>query len=835
MPGGERDWSERDLLAAFLFQPPEVLAAPERPRSRGPDGTVQLEEHAGVEAELEAAAEWVARKVLEEQLPLEEIAILVPVQDPIAQLVTDRLERLPFEGGPLPVHVAGGLPAVSLAAGTRVLAVVRALAAHLSADDLALVLPALRLEGYGRSHLSHGEAIELAFSLGTIGGNAARPEGALEWSPRAAARVKQLAAALEHAQRDEDSAAREKSRIERTLRNLESVLPALDALVGVARALFEKAPLAAIWERLAAFLDGYLLAPGEGAALPARLAESLASACASAMGQTLAGADALQVIEDHLLALRVSRGRFGAPAVYVGTVAGAAGLSFSAVRVVGLCEGVLPSQPREDPVLPEFLRSRIEREAPGRVLPGAEDRVAAEVQGLFAAVQGARTSIVLSAPRVDLARTEREPAAIFIEAAAALGRPDATTGEAAAVVPNMAALRRDAFRPARAEAAAFRAARPVSEASWLDRVARVAPELPPAWAATPALALGRVAALRSPTGRLGPGDGVFGPGDPFPAVPGITPERPISASALQEFLQCPRMFLMTRILGWDEPAGAPSIRELDARSFGSLVHRVVEELYRTHGADIVGREKSLGHWMKIALGLADRLFDEFLSEYPLIGEGMRAKERERLGDSVRAFLRYDWNGAEGRRYHGVELAFGSKEAPLALTAHGATLHVHGFIDRVDVEGDATLVRDLKSGQSHPRRGKEADPEPYLDVQLGLYQLVAKKLAATWKTPKKVIAAYAYASGRGDAEERSFRDDPALLEKCTEEWLATAGHLLAARAFPPTPDEGDCGYCPFHLLCGSQSTRRAEEGLEEAEEGGALARFRTLKLGEGADG
>jgi hypothetical protein len=99
----------------------------------------------------------------------------------------------------------------------------------------------------------------------------------------------------------------------------------------------------------------------------------------------------------------------------------------------------------------------------------------------------------------------------------------------------------------------------------------------------------------------------------------------------------------------------------------------------------------------------------------------------------------------------------------------------------------------------------------------------------------VIAAYAYASGRGDAEERSFRDDPALLEKCTEEWLATAGHLLAARAFPPTPDEGDCGYCPFHLLCGSQSTRRAEEGLEEAEEGGALARFRTLKLGEGADG
>ncbi len=40
------------------------------------------------------------------------------------------------------------------------------------------------------------------------------------------------------------------------------------------------------------------------------------------------------------------------PAVYVGTVAGTVGLEFEAVRVIGLCEGVLPSVPREDPVVP---------------------------------------------------------------------------------------------------------------------------------------------------------------------------------------------------------------------------------------------------------------------------------------------------------------------------------------------------------------------------------------------------------------------------------------------------------------------------------------------------
>jgi hypothetical protein len=151
-----------------------------------------------------------------------------------------------------------------------------------------------------------------------------------------------------------------------------------------------------------------------------------------------------------------------------------------------------------------------------------------------------------------------------------------------------------------------------------------------------------------------------------------------------------------------------------------------------------------------------------------------------------------------------------------------------------VEGDATLVRDLKSGRSHPRQGAERGPTPLRDVQLGLYQLAAKKLAPRWKTPGRVIAAYVYASGRGEAEERAFRDDPAALEEATSDWLALAARLLAERAFAPTPDEGDCGYCPFQPVCGAGSARRAAEGLEEAEDGGALARFRALKLGEGEE-
>lgn len=824
--------AERDLLAAYLFERPEVLAAVARPRSAGPDGTVHLEEHAGVEAELEAAAEWVARKVLE-GVPLEELAVLVATQDPLAGLVADRLERLQVSGEPLPVYVAGGLPAVSTAAGARALAVIRAVAAHLAADALAAVLPALRLDGDPeRAHLTHGEAMELAYSLGTVGGNAAHPAGALEWSARAAARIGELRAALAHAHSDEDSSAREVRRLERTLANVAAIRPALDALVGISRAVVDGAPLSAVAEALCGFLARWLRAPGEGAAIPARLLEALAPACRGAPGATLRGGDALAVLEDALLALRVQVRRFGEPAVYVGTVASAAGLEFRATRVLGLCEGVLPSQPHENPVLPERVLGRLEAAAPGRVLPRAADRVARQLHGLLAAVAGARGEVALSAPRVDVSGTERETAGVFIEAAAAVARPDAVTGAPAAPVPDSAALARDAFAPARREAAAFRSAHPVTELAWLARAAGPAPLLPPWWWREPVLALDRVAALRAPAGRLGRADGVLGAGEPFPRVPGLDPERPISASALQQLLQCPRMFLMRRILGWDEPAEAPPLRELDALSFGSLLHRVAEDLYRAHGAAFVARQRTLAGWKETARELADRAFDGFLSEYPLIGERVRDKERERLRDALEAFLDYDWAQGRSRRFVGVELGFG-QAPPLQLPADGVTLHVHGFIDRVDVEGGVTVVRDLKSGRSHPRRGDEADPTPDRDVQLGLYALATRALASAWKVPEKVVAAYVYASGRGEVEERAFRVDPAALEAATARWLATAGHLLSERAFTATPDREDCTFCPFRPLCGEATVARARAGLED-EEDGALGRFRALKLGDEED-
>jgi len=102
--------SERAILTSYLFEPPAVLADGARARSAGPDGTVDIEEHAGLESELEAAADWVARQVLD-GTPLEDIAVLAPAIDPLAGLLVERLSRLPWpDGTEYRPSIINGLP-----------------------------------------------------------------------------------------------------------------------------------------------------------------------------------------------------------------------------------------------------------------------------------------------------------------------------------------------------------------------------------------------------------------------------------------------------------------------------------------------------------------------------------------------------------------------------------------------------------------------------------------------------------------------------------------------------------------------------------------------------
>jgi RecB family exonuclease len=815
--------TERDLLAAYLFEPPAVLADPGRPRSTGPDGTVDLEDHAGVEAELEATADWVVRQVLD-GIALEEIAVLLPSLDPLAGLVAGRLERLPWHEGTLPVHVAGGLPLAGAAGGARALALVRALRAHLHGDALAELLPALRTEGGDGRHLSRGAAMSLVWSLGTVGGSPAHPAGALDWASRIAGREGAIAAQLERAREAGDEAeqaglARDQRELERLLADLRAARPALQALTDLARLVLEGRPLAALWPAMREFIASWLLQPGGGPRVHAVLDERLASVVAAA-GEGLTGDDALRLIERTLLGVRLPAGRSGDPAVHVGTIQEARGLPFRAVRIIGLAEGHLPSLPREDPVVPD--RQRVALGGPDLPPPPtAADRALETLHALDGVIRDAGERVALSVPRVDIERSLREPGSIVLEAAAALARPHAVTGAPGAVIPDGRALARDAFMPARREARRCRDQWPVSETAWQDAVARGEAATPGSWHERPELDPGLVVALEQ-TDAATPLDGILGAQAGGLVIPGLTAERPISVSSLRTLLECPHRFLLGTLLRFEEPAAAPARGEIGQPAYGALVHAIAEEFSRQHGSSFGARLDTLHEWVARATAIADQVFAGFLEQYPLTGDGVRQKERERVRADVRDLVEHDWAGS--RRFVAVERAFG-QPVPVPLLAGRRVLHVRGRIDRVDVDGDLTLVRDLKTGRAHHRSGRESDPHPALDLQLAVYGLVARRLAAEWGLPERVGVAYVYV-GRGVEERQYLGDFDTRLVPAAREWLALAADLLAAGAFPRTPVPADCEWCAFAPVCGERVYPRARRLLGAGQD--PLGRFAALK-------
>jgi ATP-dependent helicase/nuclease subunit B len=507
----------------------------------------------------------------------------------------------------------------------------------------------------------------------------------------------------------------------------------------------------------------------------------------------------------------------------VGTLASATGLPFTAVRVLGLCEGRLPSIPSEDPVLPEAAELR--RLLPEAAIAEAGDRVLGQLHALDRVVRDTSARVALSAPRRDVMRTDREPSAVFIEAAAAIARAT-TTGETTPTVPNMAALRRDYFNRARAAAEEFRRDHPLTSGAWQDRVALAGGLLPASWDGVAAVDLARIRSLT--TRPPDTAHGLLGPDGAIPPLPGLNADHPISASTVRMLLECPHRFFLEKVLGLRVAAAPPATGAIDTLPYGSLFHGIAERFAREHGAEFNARRRSKGEWQTIARQIASAAFEDLVEEYPLSGGAVKGQQLAFLLRQVEDFVEHDWNGGTPRTYVGAEIPFGYA-APMGLRVGRSKLYVHGFIDRIDQDAGATLVRDLKTGRAHPRRGAEELPTPALDVQIALYGLVVKELASELGLPARVGAAYTYIDRRG-LEERSFRDDFDELAGAAREWLAIAHGLLEERAFPRALSEESCRYCKFGLLC--DDDRHARAALLEGRPG-AVGAFYKLQAPEPA--
>lgn len=777
---------EISILRRYFFSSPEELHDAARTASSGPDGSVQLEFHSGAREELDTAVDWVCEQI-RAGTPLEGIAILVRPSDPLAGIMYDRLANLPWPTDDPPLYVPGGVSITDTMAGMRMLALIHALAGGLAADDMLRILPILRLANpvgpHKREHLKLSEVFELIQNCGTLGGTPVRPEGAVEWRAGLERRITHLE--LLASINEKEISYKKKMERDHAIRYLDpfkAILPPLQALTALAELLHTNdAPLSQIWPALAALWKEHILSG------PDVVLKGLHAQMAAVLELPRNGSEALDVIEKRLRRMRRHIGRFGEPRIFIGSLEEAAGLPFTAVRVMGLAEGVIGGAGRDDPLLPDSSRKDL---SPNLRLSSHDSLNS--LQMLYRAVQHAEERIVISAPRQTLDGIVRDASSVYLEVAAALRRPNAETGRHGKEFLNAKSVIRDYFLPARQSAVSY---------------LKIIPACP---ATTDLEAFYRKLAVP------GPDDGLFLK---------HPPERPeyMSAGKIDTLLTCPHKYLLEHIFHWGEPAELPDGIALDALTYGSLFHSVMEDFFSVHAESFYAHKKPPGKFLELALDVGRRKIEDLIRFYPLVGAHARVEQMNKLGGDIERALQHEWERGTSVSVAHVELPYGY-DAPVEIEG----LRVRGFVDRIDVVGDRSLIRDFKTGSAKLNRPDDP-PDPRVDLQLALYSLVIGKLARTLKLPPPGGAMYVYSRTQRFPERKYEGAEFRALMESGKVWINLARRMMEQGAYVRTSNsKKDCAYCPYTFICGD-APDESKERL--SAQGGVVGEFYAFKTPE----
>ncbi|MFN2633568.1 MAG: PD-(D/E)XK nuclease family protein [Thermoanaerobaculia bacterium] len=461
--------------------------------------------------------------------------------------------------------------------------------------------------------------------------------------------------------------------------------------------------------------------------------------------------------------------------------------------VIGLDEKRHPGGGREDPVLSDAERVKI-NELSSAALALAPDRSLETALALRAAVARLRGNVTFGYAGWGL-RDLANPGEVFPspflleafrlhpgESEADYRRLSAALGEGESFVPDVD--------------------RALDETEWW--LARIGDRRGPATAATveslhPWLGDGAKAeaARRSP--ELTAWDGVFA--SPAPELDPRVNGQPMSASRIQALAECPFGYFLKHVLKL-EPPDEPEEKKsewLDARTTGSLIHRIFRQFLEKLSTD--GRRPSFPGDLEELQAVADETLLEMRKLVPPRSELAYSRRREDVRFACRTFLISESARSADAEPVAFEVSFGiaDDERPsehpdpveIAL-GRGRSIKLRGAIDRIDRGADGRFrLWDYKTGTAaflYEERGIFAGRQ----VQPALYALAWEAILAKKGEAGRVASSgYFFPGRRGLGERFAIR----YSEEETRETLNTLFDLLAAGAFPHTPEkDSDCYAC-----------------------------------------
>ncbi len=531
--------------------------------------------------------------------------------------------------------------------------------------------------------------------------------------------------------------------------------------------------------------------------------------------------------------------RFGRGGPGVLSLMTSRGLSYPVVVVPGLVEKLFPMGRRQDPVLLDSERQRINDAVFSRpegrgIIEGLAVRseTISEERLLFRlAVSSARETLVLSFPRLDPATARPRIASIFLLRVVEQlsGTPqDYESFESSEHVRRVALARR--FPDTIADAVT------IDEYDGCSILAAVADGRPQDVAHLAAGNAQLHRALRMEESRWGSAfhteyDGVLASDEAIEAAGSLSgfdrggpvDGRTVSATALEEYAACPFKFLLSRVLHIEEVEEPEDALELDPLERGTLFHDVLERFLRD--ARDEGELPLKPDARDRLLALADRIAR---SDRWSISAHAGAQElvRGELAASLLLWLRYELQAGGGYLPSYFEARFGGRSRgneDTALTLDegvpfeavgNVTVHFAGKIDRIDISagGNRAKVIDYKTGKHHSL-GKSGEKllAHGTRLQLPIYLMAAKAMLAA-EHPKTDVVSAEYLHVTEANGPKAARVTAEELEDRREDLAMAVGIIvqgIAAGQFFPFPEDRSCKNCDFRDACSSVMLPLAE--------------------------